>query len=358
VFSLDKLAGAGEEDMAGSEESLKLALVGCGGIAQAHWRGIREIATRVRVTSVVETHDGRRADMAERTGARPFATLDEALADGDFDAVDIMLPHDLHEAAAMKAFAAGKHVLLEKPLAHDLASAERIIAAGKALPTGRVFMVAEQAQYWMDVVKARELIDAGAIGAVLNAKACFYDRLTPEADGAPPPWRYRLAKAGGGLTIDGGAHWIRPLRMMLGEVEEVIGVTGRHVPRMEGESWSQSILRFRSGVTAMFDAMNVAAPFAPYDLFRVTGDAGELVITGGAHGELRLFNAGSPRGETVMDAVATKRDSYGAEIKDFCDAVLDGAPIAAQPEYSLGEIRTALALYASVKSGRWEKVWA
>ena len=146
--------------------------------------------------------------------------------------------------------------------------------------------------------------------------------------------------------------------MMLGEVEEVIGVTGRHIARMEGESWSQSILRFRSGVTAMFDAMNVAAPFAPYELFRVTGDAGELVITGGRDGELKLFNTHSPRGQTVMDAVATKRDSYGAEIKDFCDAVLDGTSPAAAPEYALGEMRTALALYRSVRSGRWERVWA
>jgi predicted dehydrogenase len=146
--------------------------------------------------------------------------------------------------------------------------------------------------------------------------------------------------------------------MMLGEVEEVIGVTGRHFERMEGESWSQSILRFRSGVTAMFDALIAAAPFAPYDLFRVTGDAGELVITGGRNGELKLYNARFPHGETVMDAVATKQDSYGAEIKDFCDAVLDGTTPAAPPEYSLGEMRTALALYASVRSGRWEKVWA
>ena len=56
-----------------SGKSLKLALVGCGGIAQAHWRGISEIATRARVTAVVETHDERRAEMAQRTGARAFA---------------------------------------------------------------------------------------------------------------------------------------------------------------------------------------------------------------------------------------------------------------------------------------------
>lgn len=86
-----------------------------------------------------------------------------------------MLPHDLHEEAAMKCFEAGKHVVLEKPIAPDLATARRILEAG-ARAEG-VFMVAEQAQYWTDVLKAKELIDAGAIGDVLTARACFYDPL-------------------------------------------------------------------------------------------------------------------------------------------------------------------------------------
>lgn len=337
-------------------DSLKLAFVGCGGIAQAHWNGIQTVADRVRVTAVVDSDQARREQMAGQTGAEPFASLDDALARGDFDAVDIMLPHDLHETVALACFAAGKHVLLEKPLAHTLESAERILAAGAAAD-GRVFMVAEQSQYWTDVITARELIDAGSIGEVLSAKACFYDRVTVDP-AAPPPWRYSLARSGGGITIDGGAHWIRPLRMMLGEVDEVIAVTGHHIPRMEGESWSQSLLRFESGVTAMFDARNVAAPAGPTELFRVTGTGGELVITGGREGALTLFNAGAPRGETVMDAARGKMDSFGMQISDFAAAALDGTALAATPEYSLGELRTALAMYASVASGRWEKVWA
>ena len=58
-----------------------------------------------------------------------------------------------------------------------------------------------------------------------------------------------------------------------------------------------------------------------------------------------------------MNGFEGRRDSYGEEIKNFSEVILDGAAMAASPEFSLGELRTALALYASIKSGRWEKVW-
>ena len=150
-----------------------MAFVGCGGIARAHWRGIQKHAPRIDVTAVVDTNLEQVAAMSEQTGAPGFASLTQALAEGDFDAVDIMLPHDLHEPATLESFAAGKHVCLEKPMAHNLESCERILAA--AAQTDTVFMIAEQAQYWTDVQKVRELIDAGAIGEVITARACFYD---------------------------------------------------------------------------------------------------------------------------------------------------------------------------------------
>ena len=337
-----------------AETRLKMALVGCGGIAQVHWQGIKEIASRVDVTAVVDTNSDSATAMAKLTGAEAFFDLEEALKNGDFEAVDIMLPHDLHESAALACFSAGKHVLLEKPMAHSLESAERILQASQKVTT--TFMIAEQAQYWTDVIKARDLMDAGAIGEVISASGNFYDRVVIDPD-APPPWRYSLAISGGGVTMDGGAHWIRPLRMMMGEVDEVIGVAGRHVPRMESESWSRMLMKFENGTVGMLTCQNVMHASGPTDMFRITGSEGELQITGGRDGQLLLFNKEHPRGEVIMSAVEGKRNSYGEEIKDFCKVVLDGSTMAATPEFSLGELRTALALYRSIESGRWEKVW-
>lgn len=336
------------------EATLTMALVGCGNIARAHLHGIQTHAPRIKVTACVDSDMERAQSMAESIGAEAFQSLEDALQNGSFDSVDLMLPHDAHEDAAKSSFEAGKHVVLEKPISTSIESAERILSAAKT--AGIVLMVAEQAQYWLDVLKARELIDDGAIGQVLTAQAAFYDptRIDPDE---PVPWRFIREKSGGGVFVDGGAHWIRPLRLMLGEVDEVIGATGTHVPRREVESYGQSLIRFQSGVVASFQATLTAGRTGPIVDFRITGADGEIVIERGREGNLMLYNAEHPRGKAVISAFEGKVGSYGAELADFCDAVLDGKELAAPPEFAMGELRTALALYRSEQSGRWEKVW-
>ena len=338
-----------------SPERVRIALVGCGNIARAHWRGIRYHAPLVEVTAVVDADPARAAAMAERTGAPAFRSLSAALAEGDFDAVDLMLPHDLHEPAAIAAFEAGKHVALEKPMAPTLDACERIMAAAEA--SGRVFMVAEQSQFWPDAIRIGELLAAGAIGEAIWARAFLFDPLRRDpAD--PVPWRFRLARAGGGICIDGGAHWIRPLRMWFGDVAEVLATTHRHIAGMEGESRAHALFRFESGVTATFDALLSEKPGAPTEDFRITGTAGEIVSERGGPGRLLLYDADHPDGEVVLDSLDGRRDAFGVELDEFSRAVLHGAPLTAGPADSLGELRTALAIYRSARSGGWERVGA
>ena len=196
-------------------QQVKLALVGCGGIAQAHWKGIQAHVPRIQITATVDTDPAHAAALAEQTGGQPFTSLASALEQGDFTAVDIMLPHDQHEAAAVQAFGAGKHVVLEKPMAPTLAAAERIMAA--AQQAGTIFMVAEQAQYWPDARKVQQLIQAVAIGEIITARA-FFGNAAPSSSGNAKPWRYHLAIDEGGSTNDGGSHVLRPLRRWLGEM--------------------------------------------------------------------------------------------------------------------------------------------
>jgi len=339
-----------------NSEQLKLGLVGCGGIAHEHWRGIYEHASRIQVTAVIDPDANRAAQMAEKTGARPFATLEAALAEGDFAAVDIMLPHDLHEHAAVSAFAAGKHVLLEKPMSMTLDSCAHILAAAEQ--AGTVFMVAEQAQYWLDALKVQQLIRDGVLGDIITVRAFFGGALGKRE--GPKPWRFFKEQAGGGISMDGGAHWIRPLRMWLGEVDEVVAVIGHPLDEMEGESLVRAMLRFNTGIVALFDAMilNPGAYLGPGEEFRVTGTRGEVVVERGMEGRVMLFNQDHPNGEVLMPKMAGRRDAFGYELQDFASAVLDGKPLEASPAYSLGELRTALAIYRSADSHQWEKVWA
>lgn len=335
---------------------IHLALVGCGNIAQEHWRGIQSHAHRIRVTAVVDADPVRANKMAEQTGARPCATLFDALAMGDIDAVDIMLPHHEHEGAALQAFAAGKHVMLEKPMSTSVESCERILAAARR--AGTVFMVAEQAQYWADALLIKDVLATGRIGDVITARASFSYAATPAAMSPDPkPWRYYLALAGGGISIDGGAHWLRPLRMWLGEVDEVVAALGHPLAAMEGESMARALLRFRSGVVANFDALYGGAIHGAGDEFRITGTLGEVIVERGWHGRVLVVDHDHPQGEVIHTKGEGRRDAFGLELLDFERAVLDGASLAASPEYSLGELRTALAMYRSVESRQWEPVW-
>lgn len=329
-------------------------MVGCGMIANAHWYGIQNHAPRIKVSAVVDVNEHAAKEFGEKVGAPHYTSLEKCLATADVGAVDLMLPHHLHEWGANVCYRAKKHLLLEKPIAPDVITAERILNGAKTASVK--LMVAEQAQYWMDVVKTRELIDEGEIGEVITGRATFYDPLKP-FDKEKLPWRFRLAQAGGGISIDGGAHWIRPMRMMLGEIDEVVAATSRHVEEMEGETLAHAILRFRSGVLGTFQAIQSTGPLGPIEDFRISGTKGEIVIERGRRGRMMLYNEAHPGGMVMMSAFDSKAASYGVELADFASHVLDDTPLAATPEYALGELRTAIAMYRSVRTGGWENVW-
>ncbi len=334
--------------------TLKLAFVGCGEIAQSHLAGIENRARRVRITAAVDTNADNAKAVADRTGAAVFPSLEAALADGDFDAVDLMLPHDLHESAALAAFTAGKHVLLEKPMAPTLDACERILAAAGA--AGTVFMVAENAQYMPPVVKAQQLIQEGAIGSITTARASFAMTLDPRWYRGTKPWRYDKGRVGGGNVIDGGSHWIRPLRMWLGEIDQVVAVLGHPLKQMEGESLAHSIFRFRSGTVATFDVLVDDTVLAPAPWFHITGSDGQIVVPGWDETTVKLFNKTHREGQ-AFPTDGGYWQSFGYELEDFAAAVLDGKKPAAGPEDSLGELRTALAVYESARTGTWQSVW-
>jgi len=333
--------------------TLRMAMVGCGAIARVHLPAIRAGAPRIEITAAIDPDATRAAALARDAGAQPFSSLEEGLAGADFDAVDLMLPHHLHEAVTVRAFAAGKHVLLEKPLATTLDACERILAAWRR--AGTVFLVAENTQYWPEVLTAKQLLDAGTIGDVVTARGSFAIPPLPAYYGGERPWRCDNTVAGGGIALDTGSHWIRPLRMLLGEVDEVVGVLARPYAAMQGESLVRALLRFRSGPVAVLDGIMKDGPFVPEPTFRITGMHGEITIE--RPGRVVLWNTEHPEGTQVGEVGGYQR-SYPGEFADFAAAILDGTTPAAGPEAAIGELRVALALYRSAETRRWEQVWA
>tara|TARA_B100001123_G_scaffold445198_1_gene596120 strand:- start:482 stop:1537 length:1056 start_codon:yes stop_codon:yes gene_type:complete len=342
---------------------LKLAFVGCGSIAKAHLAGIEQYAPRVRVTALIDPDPKAAARFVQRTNGTYYATLDEALKRGDFDAVDIMVPHDLHEELSLLALQAGKHLLLEKPMAPTLQACDRILNCAKE--SGLVFAVAENAQFWPEIMEVDRLIRTGVIGEVITAKASFWVQYEPGDLKPRTPWRLDRDRTGGGITIDGGSHWLRPLRIWMGEITDVIAAVDHPLRSMQGESLVHALVKFQSGRIGSFDALNVDSVLAPAEWWRVTGTRGEIVVEGGFQSKIvrsqgqkiKIYDEYNPEGNVVMDQGNGYQASFGLEIADFASAILDGSELSASAEYSLGELRTALAMYKSVESGEWERVW-
>jgi predicted dehydrogenase len=176
---------------------LRLALLGCGRIAQVHWRGIQEsCGDLITVSACIDLFLPRAQAMAEKVSAATgetcaaFTSLAEAIASQQvhFEAVDIMLLHNQHEAAAVEAIEAGLEVLLEKPMSITPESCARIVRAAQA--RGNRFWVAEQEQYAPAILTAQRLIKEGAIGKTVTLHtmgAGGRQAPTKAADALPPP---------------------------------------------------------------------------------------------------------------------------------------------------------------------------
>lgn len=337
-------------------DTLKIAYVGCGAIASFHLHGVTNGAPRTKITAAIDIDPAAAEAIAAETGAEVFSSLDDALANGDFDAVDIMTPHHLHEPNAIACLEAGKHVLLEKPMAPTLDACDRILAAAAA--SDKVFMLGENAQYWPEVCAAGKLMKDGAIGDIITAIVDFRSFPGREWFAGSNPWRFDKSQSGGGTVIDGGSHFIRPLRMWLGEIDKVIGITDRPWKEMQSESLAYAIFRFKSGATASFGCLMMDSIFAPGPAFRITGSTGEIVIDAFGGGGVMLYNREFPEGKLADGEFGDYMNSFIGEMTDFEQAALDGKALEAGPEQSLGELRTALAVYRSAKTQQWEDVWA
>jgi UDP-N-acetyl-2-amino-2-deoxyglucuronate dehydrogenase len=329
---------------------LRLALVGCGAISEWHRKAIARIP-EIEITAVIDVDEARARAAASGNNAEIFTSLEAALANGSFEAADVMLPHHLHESAALRVIGAGKHLLLEKPLAPDVAACERILAASRS--SDKVFMVGETAQYWAEILAARDLIRQGAIGALSSARVIVQFPPSPEFYGEDS-WRMRSSSAGGGIALDTGPHFVRALRLLCGNFVQTFAVFGRPYSRMEGESQVRSLLRTADGMVASMDLLVTEGAIAPYEGFRVTGTTGEIVIdTRGVF----LYAAGCPEGKLVCAAQPEQYfASFYGELADFANAILKGSPLAASAELARDEVATAAAMVRSARSGLWEQI--
>ncbi len=203
-------------------EPLKVGLVGAGGIANSHLPAYLEHTDRVRVTAVCDIIEDAASAYAKRTNVDAVYTdLDTMLRDADIEAVDLCHRHDLHAPHAIAAAEAGKHVIVEKPMANSVQDCREMVEA--ADKSGVTLMVAQHLRYMRTAAAAKRLIEDGKLGEIEAVRthmiAGGYGRLDRRGHWMRDP-RY----AGGGVMMTTQVHHIDLLRYYVGDVKRVFGI--------------------------------------------------------------------------------------------------------------------------------------
>lgn len=220
----------------------KVALVGCGGMAKAHARRLEELRDRLEVVCVVDLDLEKAQAVSDLLPGHPMISADYADALAQADALLLALPHHLHHDFTVRGLEAGKHVLLEKPMANSEAECQDIIRAWKK--SDRTLMVAYCMRFHPLVVKLKELIENKTYGEVFQV-SIWTEQFTQYCDGH---WGREAAKLGGGQLFSHGCHYIDLMLWFLGRP-----TYGSHLgsnfctPWMEREGTSNVTMQFENG---------------------------------------------------------------------------------------------------------------
>jgi scyllo-inositol 2-dehydrogenase (NADP+) len=338
---------------------LNVGIIGFGRIGAEHsaWIGASGVA---RVAGVADQTPARRA-LAEGRGFRAVATDDQLLNDADIDAVLIAVPTAMHFDVAMRALVAGKHVMVEKPMAIDLAQAEHM--STEATRRGRVLSVFHNRRWDLDYLTVRRAIGTGVFGKLINVESRlgqFASCVGPAAKEYRPNWRNEAAFGGGGL-YDWGSHFIdqvwrlllpaRPLR--------VFAQLRANVWSAECDDFARVSIDFDDGTAAMVEINTTTT--RPLPRWHLDGTKGSASSEPSADFDTRVWAglvftpAPTEKGEDEPQSLPIADGEGLTEPmiwQQFCTAVAGHGEPAVTAESVLTTMRLLDAARASARTGQ------
>jgi predicted dehydrogenase len=311
-------------------------------------------AETIAVASPTEGHARR---FAQRFGIPHYFTDHRQMLElDDLDMIVVGAPNDVHCSITEDAAAAGKHVVMEKPLCLNLAEADRMIGACKKANVK--LMYAEELCFTPKYVRLKELLECGALGEPVLLKQ------SEKHDGPHAPHFWDVNRSGGGVTMDMGCHAIEFFRWMLGRprISSVYAQMGTyvHTDKTQGDDNAIVILEFEDGVTAMAEESwtKLGGMDDRAEVYGSKGVAyanllqGSSIITYSAEGyDYAVEKAGSTKGWTFTIYEEIWNYGFPQELAHFVDCVANDKPPAVTGEDGRAVLEAIFAAYESARSG-------
>ena len=303
---------------------MRVALIGLGMAVTPHAKSLVDLKERAQVAYAFSPSAARRASFAQRFPFPQCSDLGTILADRSVQAVLVLTPPSTHLEVVERCAAAGKHVLLEKPLEISTARAEKLVEKCKNIKLGVVL----QHRFRPAAEKLQEIVKSGSLGQLVSASACvpnwrpqtYYDQ----------PGRGTRARDGGGVLLTQAIHTLDLFLSFTPEIAEVRAFsTITAVHRMETEDLVCAALRFANGALGTVHATTAAYPGYP-ERIELIGTSGTAVLEGTSlvvqlvDSEALRMKTESGAGGTGADPMAFPHDWHRGVLADFLDAIERG----------------------------------
>lgn len=263
---------------------IRFGLLGCGRIAKRHsdLLGGNNIAG-ARLVAVCDSQQARADALAAKFGIPAHYDLEDMLARRDIDVVVVLTPSGLHPQHAIACARAGKHVVVEKPMALRLQDADDMIRVCDE--AGVKLFVVKQNRFNVPIVKAREALEANRFGKLVlgtvRVRWCrdqaYYDQ---------DPWRGTWAYDGGVLTNQ-ASHHVDMLEWFFGDVVSVHARSTTALVNIETEDTAVATLKFRNGALGIIEATTAVRPSDLEGSLSILGEKGTVEVGGFAMNEIR-----------------------------------------------------------------------
>lgn len=334
-------------------QPLRFGLIGCGRVAPRHAQSIAQL-DETSLVAVADIKSNRAENFAQEYGADAYTDYRALLDRPDIDVVSICVPSGLHAQVTLDALDAGKHVLVEKPIALSLADADRMIAAARQreLTLGVVL----QNRYNSPMQQLRQAIDQGKLGRLYLGAACvrwyrpqsYYD----------DEWHGTWAMDGGAL-MNQSIHHIDALQWFMGPAQAVQAYSATLAHRMEAEDVGVAVVRFESGALATVEGSTLTWPQNMEGSVAVFGERGSAKIGGTALNRIVLWKLEGELEQEAEILTSQRVDppsvygySHREVIRDFAHAVRSGRPPGTPGEEARKSLELVLAIYQAAASGR------
>lgn len=328
---------------------INFAIVGAGAIAPIYAEAIT-LQPEATLAAVCDKNQQTASGFVKQYSTNKFYTAyEDLLQDPSIDVVCICTPSGLHADMAIKAIEAGKHVIIEKPLAMTLEDADRVIAAAKKFKVKAT--VAFQKRYNRPILQMREKLEKGSFGNMMHATTAVHwyrDQSYYDQD----PWRGTAAMDGGAL-MNQSIHNIDLLRWMMGPVRKVSGFTATRRHTMEMEDVGVAILEFESGALGIIEGSTAIYPTDLEASLSLFGTKGTAVVGGKYIDEIKSWHFLHEDNELHKEdsTFSTSQEGHYPIIEDMVKAIKNDKDPAISLQDGRNALEIILAIYESSKTG-------